>query len=163
MQMRFNELISGVKSDVAVSVFGDDLDRMGETAREIAGVLAKVPGVSEPRVGQTEGFPSFDVKIARDAVARYGLTMEDVADNVSAALGGRTAGLLFNGDRRYPIIVRLPNAQRNDLEALGALPIMLPAGPGPPRGGSLRQLAGVRVFGGVDWVNPGNGQRRVIS
>ncbi len=162
MQMRFNELISGVKSDVAVSVFGDDLDRMGETAREIAGVLAKVPGVSEPRIGQTEGFPSFDVKIARDAVARYGLTMEDVADNVSAALGGRSAGLLFNGDRRYPIIVRLPNAQRNDLEALGALPIMLPAGQGPRRWVPLRQLASFGFSEGLNEINRDNGKRRII-
>ncbi len=135
MQMRFNELISGVKSDVAVSVFGDDLDRMGATAREVVAVLARVPGVSEPRIGQTEGVPSFDIKIDRDMVSRYGLTMEDVADTVSTALGGRPAGLLFNGDRRYPIIVRLPNAQRNDLDALGALPVMLHAarssGPAP--------------------------------
>ncbi len=162
MQMRFNELISGVKSDVAVSVYGDDLDRMGETAREIAAVLAKVPGVSEPRIGQTEGFPIFDVKIARDAVARYGLTMEDVADNVSAALGGRTAGLLFNGDRRYPIIVRLPNAQRNDLEALGALPIMLPAGQGPRRWVPLRQLASFGFSEGLNEINRDNGKRRII-
>src|SRR6266852_6036772 len=162
MQMRFNELISGVKSDVAVSVFGDDLDRMGETAREIAAVLAKVPGVSEPRIGQTEGFPIFDVKIARDAVARYGLTMEDVADNVSAALGGRTAGLLFNGDRRYPIIVRLPNAQRNDLDALGALPVMLPEGQGERRWVPLRQLASFGFSEGLNEINRDNGKRRII-
>jgi cobalt-zinc-cadmium resistance protein CzcA len=123
MQMRFNELISGVKSDVAVSVFGDDLDRMGATAREVAAVLAKVRGVSEARIGQTEGFPRFDVKIDRDAVARYGLTMQDVAETVSTALGGRPAGLLFNGDRRYPIIVRVASEQRNDLDTSGALPI----------------------------------------
>ena len=162
MQMRFNELISGVKSDVAVSVFGDDLDRMGETAREIAAILAKVPGVSEPRIGQTEGFPRFDVKLDRDAVARYGLTMQDVTETVSTALGGRPAGLLFSGDRRYPIIVRLSDAQRNDLEALGAMPIMLPEAQGQRRWIPLRQVASFAFSEGLNEINRDNGKRRII-
>ena len=126
IQMRFNELLSGARSEVAVAIYGDDLDQMGATAKQIARVLGKIPGVSDLRIAQTRGFPSLDVQFDRAGIARYGLSMEDVADTVAAALGGRPAGQLFNGDRRFQIVVRVPDFQRNDLEALGALPVLLP-------------------------------------
>src|SRR6202163_2581113 len=132
--MRFNELLSGARSDVAVEMYADDLNLMAASAKRVAAVLAKIRGVADLRVAQTQGFPSFDIKFDRNGIARYGLTMEDVADTVAAALGGRPAGLLFNGDRRYQIVVRVPDVQRNDLDALGALPIMLPDANGSARG-----------------------------
>jgi cobalt-zinc-cadmium resistance protein CzcA len=163
IQMRFNELISGVRSDVAVAVYGDDLDLMGATARRIAAVLGKVPGAADLRIAQTQGFPSFDIKFDRDAIARYGLTMQDIVENVGAALGGRPAGLLFNGDRRYQIVVRVPDTQRNNLDALGALPIMLPQTNGSPRGSvPLRQLVTFGFSEGLNEISRDNGKRRIF-
>jgi cobalt-zinc-cadmium resistance protein CzcA len=160
IQMRFNELIGGVRSDVAVKIYGDDLGKLAATAEEVAGVLRGVPGAADVRVAQTEGFPTFDIKFDRDAIGRYGLTVQDVADTVSAALGGREAGQVFEGDRRFDIVVRLPNARRNDLDALGAIPVMIPAERG---GGSvpLRQLATFRFTEGLNEVSRDNGKRRI--
>jgi heavy metal efflux system protein len=163
IQMRFNELIGGVRSDVAVAVYGDDLDQMGTTANRVASVLAKVPGVADLRVAQTEGFPTFDIKFDRNAIARYALTMEDVADTVAAALGGRPAGLLFDGDRRFQITVRVPNIQRDDLEALGSLPVMLPEVNGAQRKSvPLRQLASFGFSEGLNEISRDNGKRRIF-
>ena len=114
--MRFNELIGGVRSDVAVKVYGDDLEQMSATASQIA-ARAREQCRAWPicRVAQTEGFPTFDIEFDRDAIARYGLTMQDVADTVEAALGGRPAGLLFEGDRRFEIVVRVPERLRGTI------------------------------------------------
>jgi cobalt-zinc-cadmium resistance protein CzcA len=163
IQMRFNELISGARSDVTVAVYGDNLGAMEKTAKEVAAAVAKVRGAGEVQVGQTRGFPSFDIKFDRERIARYGLTMEDVADTVAAALGGQPAGLVFNGDRRYPIVVRVPGDQRNDIDAVGALPIMLPAGNGPVRNSvPLRQLASFGFSEGLNEINRENGKRRIF-
>jgi cobalt-zinc-cadmium resistance protein CzcA len=161
--MRFNELIGGVRSDVAVNVYGDDLGRMGAAARAIAASLAKVRGVADLRVAQTRGFPTFDVKLDREAVSRYGLTMEDAAATLATAMGGREAGQLFRGDRRFDIVVRAPEAQRDDGEALGALPVMLPAEPGQPRRSvALRQLASFSFSDGLNEISRENGKRRIV-
>ena len=163
IQMRFNELLSGARSEVAVAIYGDDLDLMATTARQVAAVLAKIRGAADLRIAQTEGFPSLDVQFARNAIARYGLTMEDVADTVAAALGGRPAGLLFKGDRRYQIVVRVPDAERNDLEALGALPVMLPEADGSHRQSlPLRELAKFEFSEGLNEISRDNGKRRIF-
>ncbi len=163
IQMRFNELLSGARSEVAVAIYGDDLDLMGATARRVAAVLAQIRGVADLRIAQTQGFPSLDVKFDRNGIARYGLTMEDVADTVAAALGGRPAGLLFNGDRRYQIVVRVPDVERNDLEALGALPVMLPEANGSHRRSlPLRELASFEFSEGLNEISRDNGKRRIF-
>jgi heavy metal efflux system protein len=163
IQMRFNELLSGARSDVAVAVYGDDLDQMADTAKRISAVLAKVRGVSDLRVAQTQGFPSYDIKINRNRIARYGLTVEEVADTVAAALGGRPAGLLFNGDRRYQIVVRVPDAQRSDVEAIGALPVMLPKINGSDHASvPLRQVASFGFSEGLNEISRDNGKRRIF-
>jgi heavy metal efflux system protein len=162
IQMRFNELIGGVRSDVAVQIYGDDLDRMTATANQIAARLARVRGVADLRVAQTHGFPTFDIDFDRDAIARFGLTMQEVAATVEAALGGRAAGLLFSGDRRFQILVRAPNAARNDVDSIGALPVMLPPIEGKPRASiPLRQIATFRTSEGLNEINRENGKRRV--
>jgi cobalt-zinc-cadmium resistance protein CzcA len=112
IEMRFNELIGGVRSDVAVKIYGDDLDKLADNAKQIAAVLRKVQGAADVRVAQTEGFPTFDIAFDRAAIARYGLTVKEVADTVSTALAGRSAGQIFEGDRRFDIVVRLPRAAR---------------------------------------------------
>jgi cobalt-zinc-cadmium resistance protein CzcA len=163
IQMRFNELISGARSDVTVGVYGDDLNSMDTTAKRIAAVVAKVRGAADIHIAETQGFPSFDIKFDRNGIARYGLTVEEVADTAAAALGGRPAGLLFKGDRRYQIIVRVPGAQRNDVDALGALPVMLPGANGAARGSvPLRQLASFGFSEGLNEISRDNGKRRVF-
>lgn len=158
IEMRFNELIGGVRSDVAVKLYGEDLDVMARNAKEIAAVLKKVPGAADVRVAQTGGFPTFDIAFDRAAIARYGLTMEGVAGTVSAALGGRSAGQIFEGDRRFDIVVRLPADQRDNLDLLGALPVPLASG-----GASvpLRELAQFRFTEGLNEVSRDNGKRRI--
>ena len=163
IEMRFNELIGGVRSDVAVNVYGDNLSVMGATAQAIASSLAKVRGAADLRVAQTRGFPTFDVKLDREAISRFGLKMEDVADTLATAMGGRQAGLLFRGDRRFDIVVRAPQAQRDDIDALGALPIMLPVEPGQPaRSIPLRQVASFSFSDGLNEISRENGKRRIV-
>jgi heavy metal efflux system protein len=163
IEMRFNELIAGVRSDVAVGVYGDDLATMARTARRIGAVMAKIPGAADLRVAQTQGFPSFDIRFDRDAISRYGLTMEDVTDTVSTALGGKQAGLVFTGDQRFPILVRTTDAQRNDIDVIGLLPVMLPdKGDGHRGSVPLRQLASFGVSDGLNEINRENGKRRIL-
>ncbi|HWC63615.1 MAG TPA: CusA/CzcA family heavy metal efflux RND transporter, partial [Rhizomicrobium sp.] len=168
IEMRFNELIGGVRSDVAVKLYGDNLGQLNSTAQRIAAVLRKVPGAADVRVAQTRGFPTFDIRFDRDAISRYGLTMKDVTDTISIALGGREAGQIFEGDRRFDIVVRLPNAQRNDMDALGAIPVMLPSPallPGvegtPQVSVPLRRLVSFRFSEGLNEVSRDNGRRRI--
>jgi heavy metal efflux system protein len=126
IQMRFNELIAGIKADVAVKVFGDDFDRMEPAADAVARVLRDVPGAADVKVEQTEGAPVMNINVDRAAIARYGINVSDVQGVVAAAVGGRRAGLVFQGDRRFDIVVRLPDEMRRDLQALQDLPVPLP-------------------------------------
>lgn len=163
IEMRFNELIAGVRGDIAVKLYGDDLEEMSETAARIAATLQKVPGTADLRVEQTAGFPTLDVKFDRDAIARLGLTLHDVADTVAIALGGRPAGLVFEGDRRFDIVVRLAHTTRDDLDAIGALPVMLPGDPQRHRASvPLRELAQFAFSEGLNQVSRENGKRRVV-
>ena len=126
IQMRFNELISGVRSDVGVKIFGDDMAVLRRSADEVAKVLRTVPGNDAVKVEQITGLPMLTVKFNRTAMARYGLTVSEVQDVIQAAIGGKETGVLFEGDRRFPIVVRLPENLRTDMEALRRLPIALP-------------------------------------
>ncbi|MEN7527467.1 CusA/CzcA family heavy metal efflux RND transporter [Cupriavidus sp. DL-D2] len=162
IEMRFNELIGGVRSDVAVKLYGENLDELAATAQKIAAVLRKTPGATDVRVPLTGGFPTFDLVFDRAAIARYGLTVKEVADTISAAMAGRAAGQVFDGDRRFDIVVRLPGAQRENLDVLGALPVMLPAVDGQSRASvPLRQLVQFRFTQGLNEVSRDNGKRRV--
>lgn len=163
IQMRFNELIAGVRADVAVKLYGDDLEQMSEQARRIAGVLRTIPGAGDVSAEQTSGAPTFDVKVDRQAAARYGLSVEEVTNTVAAALGGRQAGLLFEGDRRFDVVIRLPDAQRDDLETLGAIPVMLPASDGQvARSIPLREVARFSFTQGLNQISRENGKRMVV-
>jgi len=163
IQMRFNELIAGVRSDVAIKLYGDDLDQMTQQAQWIAATVRAIPGAADVSAEQTDGAPTFDVKIDRQAVGRYGLTVEEVANTVSAALGGREAGLLFEGDRRFSVVVRLPDAQRDDVDALGSIPVMLPAADSQvARSIPLREVARFSYTEGLNQISRENGKRMVI-
>src|SRR5690606_24918119 len=126
IQMRFNELIAGVRSDIAVKVFGDDFDTLLPAAEKIAAILQQTSGAADVRAEQIKGLPVLSVDVNRSAIARHGLTVSDVQDVVSIAVGGREAGKVFEGDRRFDIMVRLPDAFRSDIQALRTLPIPLP-------------------------------------
>lgn len=162
IQMRFNELIAGVRGDVAVKVYGDDLDAMTATAGRIAQVLQTVPGAADVKVEQTSGFPTLDISLDREAIARFGLTVEEVADTVAVAMGGRSSGLVFQGDRRFDIVVRLPNAVRDDLQAVAALPVMLPSEGGRRASVPLSDVARFTYSEGLNQVSRENGKRRVV-
>ncbi len=163
IQMRFNELIAGVRGDVAIKVYGDDLEGLAAAAGRIARVLQSIDGAADVKVEQTGGFPTLDVVFNRDAISRYGLSLAEVTDTVATAMGGREAGLVFEGDRRFDVVVRLPDSVRDDLDAMGALPVMLPDENGGARGSvPLRELATFSFSEGLNQVSRENGSRRVV-
>lgn len=175
IQMRMNELISGVRADVAVKVYGDDLDTLAEVGRRIEAVAATIDGAADVRMEQAEGLPMLTVTPDRAALIRYGLNPGDVQDTVAMAVGGEEAGQLFEGDRRFDIVVRLPEHLRQDPAALADLPIPLGAGgnddesrtvarwaAGEPRTVPLREVAKIETVLGPNQVNRENGKRRVV-
>ncbi|MYN21012.1 CusA/CzcA family heavy metal efflux RND transporter [Rugamonas sp. FT107W] len=162
IQLRFNELISGVRSDVAVKLFGDDMVVLGETAARIAATLGKVDGATEVKVEQTGGLPVLTVRIDRASTARYGLNVADVQDTIATAIGGQQAGTLFEGDRRFDIVVRLPDALRTDLEALRRLPLPLPRAGGAANFIPLGEVAAFDIAPGPNQVSREDGKRRVV-
>ncbi len=163
IQLRFNELISGVRADVAVKVFGDDMDQLDATATQIATVLRGLPGAAEVNVEQTTGLPMLTVAIDREKTARYGLNVGDVQEAVAAAVGGREAGTLFEGDRRFDILVRLPERLRADPDAIQRLPIALPrAGGQRTTYIPLGEVAQLQLAPGPNQVSREDGKRRVV-
>ncbi len=162
IQLRFNELISGVRSDVAVKIFGDDNEVLNSTATQVAAALQKVPGATEVKVEQTTGLPMLSVEIDRAKATRYGLNMNEIQETVATAIGGREAGTFFQGDRRFDILVRLPEAVRQDVEALRRLPIALPKGAGPTAYVPLGEIASLEIAPGPNQVSREDGKRRVV-
>ena len=164
IQMRFNELLSGVRSDVAVKVFGDDMDVMNRTAGEIEEVLSGVAGAADVKVEQTTGLPMLTLFVDRTKIARLGLNVSEIQDALSIAVGGREAGLLFEGDRRFDISVRLPESLRADLDAIKQIPIRLPATGDGTRAAyvQLGDIAALDIAPGPNQISRENGKRRVV-
>ena len=164
IQMRFNELISGVRTDVAVKVYGDDLDVMLASAQRIEAILTAIPGSADVKVEQVTGLPLLTVQLNREALARYGLAVDDAQKVVATALGGTVAGEIFEGDRRFDVVVRLPESVRTDIDGLGNLPVPLPArGAGSVRAFiPLREVAIISLAQGPNQISRENGKRRVV-
>ena len=163
IQLRFNELISGVRSDVAVKVFGDDMDVLNKTAGEIAETLKKLKGASEVKVEQTAGLPVLTINIDRDKAARFGLNVGDVQDTIAVAVGGRQAGTLYEGDRRFDLVVRLSDALRTDIDGLSRLLIPVPSNAAGQLGFiALSQVASLDLVLGPNQISRENGKRLVI-
>ncbi|MBC8785034.1 CusA/CzcA family heavy metal efflux RND transporter [Pseudomonas fluorescens] len=166
IQLRFNELISGVRSDVAVKVFGDDMAVLNKTAAEIAETLQKLEGASEVKVEQTSGLPVLTINIDREKAARFGLNVGDVQDTIAVAVGGRQAGTLYDGDRRFDMVVRLSDALRTDIDGLSRLLIPVPALAGSAAGQlgfiALSQVASLDLVLGPNQISRENGKRLVI-
>ena len=166
IQLRFNELISGVRSDVAVKVFGDDMAVLNQTAGEIAETLRKLNGASEVKVEQTSGLPVLTINIDRDKAARFGLNVGDVQDTIAVAVGGRQAGTLYEGDRRFDMVVRLSDTLRTDIDGLSRLLIPVPALASSTSGQlgfiALSQVASLDLVLGPNQISRENGKRLVI-
>jgi len=176
IEMRMNELIAGVRSDVAVKVFGDDLELLLATGESIAEVLERIPGAADVKTEPVTGLPMLEVEIDRDALARYGLSQDEVQEVLRTAIGGSVAGQIFEGDRRFDVVVRSPEDLRVDLEAIERLPILLPEHVGEveqPRSSRrtpvlehafvpLGAVAKLRVGTGPNQISRENGKRRAV-
>lgn len=177
IEMRFNELISGVRSDVGVKIFGDDLDLLVQSAAKVQAVLQNVQGAADVKTEQASGLPVLTVKLNRQALSRYGISVGDVQNLVEIAVGGKKSGQVFEGDRRFDIVVRLPERLRLDIEAIKALPVPLPpldnqtkATPAVWNNSPLAQiryvplseLAQIDVAPGPNQISREQGKRRIV-
>lgn len=158
IQMRFNELISGVRADLGIKLFGDDLDQLVFTAADILSIVNSIDGAADARVEQVTGLPTLSITPKRTALGRYGLNVVDLQDWVSTAIGGESAGILYEGDRRFELIVRLPENRRNDIEQLKYLPVPLKNGGYVP----LEEIASLDIAPGPAQVSRENGKRRIV-
>ena len=175
IQMRFNELLSGVRADVAIKVFGDDMDTLLDLGEEIERLLGTVPGAADVRTEQITGLPVLSIQMDRAQMARYGLNGRDVQDVVAMSVGGRSAGMIFEGDRRFDLQIRLPEHLRVDIEALKRLPISISlqsvalapiipqaAQPAIPVFVTLGEVARFELTQGPNQVSRENGKRRIV-
>lgn len=158
IELRFNELISGVRTDLAVMVYGDDFATLQRVADQVAGSLRETTGAADVRVEQASGLPTLTVSVDRIAAASYGLSAADVSEAVSAGIGGAEAGTIFEGDRRFDVVVRLPEAARNDPAALAALPVVSETGVVVP----LSSVARIQTGEGPNQISRENGSRRMV-
>ena len=158
IELRFNELISGVRTDLAVMVYGDDFATMQRVADQVANALRQTNGAADVRVEQASGLPTLMISVDRFAAANYGLSAADVSEAVSAAIGGAEAGRIFEGDRRFDVVVRLPDAARNDPAALAALPIVSSTGVTVP----LSSVARIQSAEGPNQISRNDGSRRMV-
>jgi heavy metal efflux system protein len=161
IQMRFNELIAGVRSDVAVKVYGDDFAAMSKTADQVAAALRKVPGAADVKVEQISGQPTITASVDRTAAAALGVHASDAADALEIGLGGREAGHILEGDRRFDVVVRLDDASRADPAAMGQLPVVSESGEGAAAI-PLSSIARFDTADGPNQVSRENGKRRIV-
>ena len=167
IQMRFNELISGVRSDLAVKIYGDDLDQLFKSGNEIMEVLEDIDGAVDIKVEQVTGLPVLSIVPDRKRMHLYGLNIVDVQEIVQTAMGGREAGTVFEGDRRFDLVVRLPESLRTDVDALDRLPIPLPNGEqdsvdANPDYVPLGEVADISIIYGPNQISRENGKRRIV-
>lgn len=158
IQMRFNELISGVRADLGIKIFGDDLDQLVLTANDVLKVVNSIEGAADARVEQVTGLPTLSVIPNRTALGRYGLNVADLQDWVSAAIGGESAGIIYEGDRRFELVVRLPETTRRDIDRLKFLPVPLPNGDYVP----LEEVATLDISPAPAQISRENGKRRIV-
>ena len=177
IQQRMNETVAGIRSDVGVKVFGDDLDELIQSAARVQAILQKVPGAADVKTEQASGLPVLTVQLNRQALSRYGINVSDVQNLVEIAVGGKNAGRVFQGDRRFDIVVRLPEHLRSDIQAIRSLPVPLPPvenkGKAMPAlwGNSplaqiryvpLSELAQIDLAPGPNLISRDDGKRRIV-
>ncbi|MCV0371776.1 CusA/CzcA family heavy metal efflux RND transporter [Filomicrobium sp.] len=169
IQMRFNELISGVRSDVAVKVYGDDLEQLAEVGKKLEAIVKGITGSADAKAEQVTGLPMLSIQPDRAALDRFNLNVTDVQNVIQIALGGRTVGQIFEGDRRFDLVVRLPETERTDLEALKRLPVPIPDIPKESKTSAaipsyvpLQEVADFNVIIGPNQIARENGKRRIV-
>ncbi|MDA0680723.1 MAG: CusA/CzcA family heavy metal efflux RND transporter [Proteobacteria bacterium] len=158
IQMRFNELIAGVRSEVAIKIYGDDLDTLVDLGGQVETLLQSVAGNADVQSEQVTGLPMLTVTPYRASLARYGLNVADVQRTLSIAIGGATAGQIFEGDRRFDVVVRLLDDRRENIDAISRLPVMLPDGTGLP----LYEVADIEIVIAPNQISRENGKRRIV-
>lgn len=158
IEMRFNELISGVRADVGIKIFGDDLDMLLKLADEMLTLVQQIEGVADAQMEQVTGLPTLSVIPKRTELGRYGLNVAQLQDWVAAAIGGESAGVIYEGDRRFELVVRLPESIRRDIDHLVYLPVPLKGGDYVPLG----EIASVEIAPGPAQISRENGKRRVV-
>lgn len=158
IELRFNELISGVRTDLAVMVFGDDFTVLQGIADQVANRLRQIEGAADVRVEQVSGLPTLTVQVDRSAAAAYGFAAADVSEAVAIGIGGMAAGRIFEGDRRFDVVVRLDEEARSDPASLAALPITTPTGTTVP----LSSVARIQISEGPNQISRENGSRRMV-
>jgi len=156
--LRVDELISGVKSQVAIKIFGDDLDTLKDKADEVAKVMSGVKGTEDLRIEQISGQPYLHIDIDRQTMSRYGINISDVQEIIELALAGGQPTEVFEGDKRFAVQIRFPENKRNSVEAIGSLLVPLPEGGGIP----LRQIARLSLLEGPNQISREEGQRRIV-
>jgi cobalt-zinc-cadmium resistance protein CzcA len=157
IELRFNELISGVKADLAVKIFGDDLGTLNRVAGQIRNVMTAVPGAADVNAEQVSGLPSLEMEIDRQVIARYGVNVSDVLNLIETAIGGKVAGQIFEGEKRFNLVVRLPQSIREKMDELAQLTVRSPAGAFIP----LSEVARIRLTEGLNQISRENGKRRI--
>ena len=164
IQLRFNELLAGVRGDLAVKVFGEDFEIMLKYANQIATILSSIKGATDVKVEQVVGLPLLDIAVDKRAIARLGLSVAAVQDVIGTAIGGQQAGIVFEGDRRFSIVVRLEDKLREDAQALETIPVALPAVEGQKHAPviPLKQVAKFSIADGQNQISRENGNRRVV-
>ena len=163
IEMRFNELIAGVRTDVAIRIYGDDLDTLKAAGEQTSKLLATVPGARDVRVEQTTGLPMLSVEPQRDHLALLGLTVADLQQTLQTAIGGTQVGLIYEGDRRFKLVVRLDEDLRQNPDVLARLPLPLPIGASPDLGYvPLGEVATIKELIGPNQINRESGKRNVV-
>jgi cobalt-zinc-cadmium resistance protein CzcA len=158
IQMRFNELLSGVRAELAIKVFGDNFEVLDAVGSSIQDAIGSVEGIADIQMEQTTGLPMLTIQPKLEKLAQYGISKADIQQQLSTSLGGRVAGKFYEGDARADIVVRLQESMRSDIDALYRLPIHLPDGHYVP----LQELASLEMLLGANQVNRENGKRRVV-
>ena len=155
---RVDELLSGVKAQLAIELYGDDLDQLVTTANEIQGVVSGVRGAADVQAEQVSGQPQVQIKINRETISRFGINVEDVQEAIETAIGGENVGQVFEGIRRFDINVRFQETFRRDLDAISSLLVSAPGGARIP----LSQLAAISTVVGPKQISHQDGQRRIV-
>jgi cobalt-zinc-cadmium resistance protein CzcA len=158
IELRFNELLSGARGDIAVKIFGDDLGVLTEKGNTVSKVMSSIQGAEDVSVQQLEGLPQLQIKINRDKIALYGINVDDVNDVIATALAGREAGVIFEGDRKFDIIIRYHDEYKSDLNSVKNILIAAPSGIKIP----LSQLADINIKEGPAEITRDNSKRRII-
>ena len=163
IQMRFNELLSGVRADVAIKIHGDDLDQLVALGAQIEEIVGGVEGAADPQSEQVTGLPMLQITPDRAAIARLGLSINDVQSAIATSMGGTTAGQVFEGDRRFDVVVRLPETLRSNTDAIGRIPVPLPGADGGARGFiPLSEIATIQLETGPNQISREDGKRRIV-